>query len=194
MSIFSIKIVRIDFNMFSTLQIYFSSKVKKTCLVYSKPFIVDILRSVSQHHGIIWPFIRFRAPSFLQISFGHLYTGVNELVLPPIVISYVRLSASVYRFRNLEKRNVSFNWNFYTFVILFNALYVFINEFWDESSIKANAKNYQTTSQKCLHPDFFSNSLRILLPFNSLTKFRLESLKNIFKKGAGIVGAICSLS
>ena len=88
--------------MYSTLQIYFSSKVKKTCLVYSKPFIVDILRSVSQHHGIIWPFIRFRAPSFLQISFGHLYTGVNELVLPPIVISYVRLSASMYRFRILE--------------------------------------------------------------------------------------------
>ena len=106
-SIFSIKIVRIDFNMFSTLQIYFSSKVKKTCLVYSKPFIVDILRSVSQHHGIIWPFIRFRAPSFLQISFGHLCTGVNELVLPPIVISYVRLSASVYRFWILEKKNVS---------------------------------------------------------------------------------------
>ena len=106
--IFSIKIVRIDFNMFSTVQIYFSSKVKKTCLVYSKPFIVDILRSVSQHHGIIWPFIRFRAPSFLQISFGHLYSGVNELVLPPIVISYVRLSASVYRFRNLVKKNVAF--------------------------------------------------------------------------------------
>ena len=100
--IFFIKIVRIDFNTFSTLLIYFSSKVKKTCLVYSKPFIVDILRSVSQHHGIIWPFIRFRAPSFLQISFGHLYTGVNELVLPPIVISYVRLSASMYRFRILE--------------------------------------------------------------------------------------------
>ena len=96
--------------MFSTLQIYYSSKVKKTCLVYSKPFIVvDILRSVSQHHGIIWPFIRFRAPSFLQISFGHLYTGVNELVLPPIVISYVRLSASVYRFRNLEKKKCCFN-------------------------------------------------------------------------------------
>ena len=142
MSIFSIKIVRIDFNMFSTLRIYFSFKVKKTCLVYSKPFIVDILRSVSLHHGIIWPFIRFRAPSFLQISFGHLYTGVNELVLPPIVISYVRLSASVCRFRNLEKKML-LNWNSYTFVILFNALYVFINEFWDESSIKANAKNYQ---------------------------------------------------
>ena len=99
---FFIKIVRIDFDTFSILLIYFSSKVKKTCLVYSKPFIVDILRSVSQHHGIIWPFIRFRAPSFLQISFGHLYTGVNELVLPPIVISYVRLSASMYRFRILE--------------------------------------------------------------------------------------------
>ena len=135
--------------MFSTLQIYFSSKVKKTCLVYSKPFIVDILRSVSQHHGIIWPFIRFRAPSFLQISFGHLYTGVNELVLPPIVISYVRLSASVYRFRNLEKRNASFNWNFYTFVILFNALYVLSMNFGMKVPSKQMPKIIKTTWQKC---------------------------------------------